>query len=210
MKILVLVMLVTAVWVVLATVFGRCGGRPAWLRRARGVVLGGAGPQRSLYPRARAAVLPSTRPLRPAVFSAHRLKRGKIPGPLIALVCAGKAPGGPGGDAMKFLLIILSAMILVAPAGITSAADDSKVKAATQQVETGAKKIGDGQVGTGVEETAKGIGHTVAEGAKYTGEKFKESGKAAEPQAKSSWTSFKESANSFGHSVKNFFTNLFN
>ena len=29
MKILVLVMLVTAVWAVLATVFGRCGGRPA-------------------------------------------------------------------------------------------------------------------------------------------------------------------------------------
>ena len=83
---------------------------------------------------------------------------------------------------MKFLLIVLSVLLfLLAPAGTTSAADDSKVKAATQQVETGAKKIGDGQVGTGVEETAKGIGHTVSEGAKYTGEKFKESGKAAEP-----------------------------
>ena len=42
-------------------------------------------------------------------------------------------------------------------------------------------------VGTGVEETAKGVGHTVSEGAKYTGEKFKESGKAAEPEAKSAW-----------------------
>ena len=29
MKILLSVMLVTAVWAVLATVFGRCGGRPA-------------------------------------------------------------------------------------------------------------------------------------------------------------------------------------
>jgi hypothetical protein len=110
---------------------------------------------------------------------------------------------------MKSLLTILSVLILIAPAGITSAADDSKVKAATQQVETGAKKIGDGQVGTGVEETAKGIGHTVSEGAKFTGEKFKESGKAAEPQAKSAWGSVKDSANSFGHSVKNFFTRLF-
>ena len=110
---------------------------------------------------------------------------------------------------MKFLLIVLSVLILLAPAGITSAADDSKVKAATQQVETGAKKIGDGQVGTGVEETAKGIGHTVSEGAKYTGEKLKESGKAAEPQAKSAWESTKDAAVSFGYSVKNFFQTLF-
>lgn len=109
---------------------------------------------------------------------------------------------------MKFLLVLLSVLILVAPAGTTSAADDAKVKAATQQVESGAKKIGDGHVGTGVEETAKGIGHTVAEGAKYTGEKFKESGKAAEPEAKSAWSNLKGSARSFGHSVKNFFTRL--
>ncbi len=47
----------------------------------------------------------------------------------------------------------------------TMAADDSKVKSATRQVETGAKKIGDGKLGDGVEETAKGVGHTVVEGA---------------------------------------------
>ena len=41
------------------------------------------------------------------------------------------------------------------------AADDTKVKGATQQVETGAKKIGDGEVGKGAEETAKGVGNTV-------------------------------------------------
>src|SRR5215475_5589279 len=98
---------------------------------------------------------------------------------------------------MKFLLVVLSVLALIAPAIVASAADDSKVKAATNQVETGAKKIGDGQVGTGVEQTAKGIGNTVSEGAKYTGEKFKESGHAAEPEAKSSWGSFKDSANSF-------------
>ena len=89
------------------------------------------------------------------------------------------------------------------------AADDTKVKSATQQVETGAKKIGDGEVGKGAEETAKGVGKTVEEGAKYTGEKFKEAGKAAEPGAKSSWQHVKEGASSFGHSVKSFFTKLF-
>lgn len=89
------------------------------------------------------------------------------------------------------------------------AADDSKVKAATGQVESGAKKIGDGQIGQGVEDTAKGIGRTVVEGAKYTGEKLKDSGKAAEPQTKSAWQNFKASASSFGSGVKNFFTTLF-
>ena len=97
------------------------------------------------------------------------------------------------------------------PAG---AADDSKVKSATREVDAGAKKIGDGKVGTGVEQTAKGVGHTVAEGAKYTGEKFKESGQAASPPAKSAWQhlkdgSVKDSADAFGSSVKNFFTRLF-
>ena len=89
------------------------------------------------------------------------------------------------------------------------AADDTKVKGATQQVETGANKIGDGEVGKGAEETAKGVGKTVEEGAKYTGEKFKEAGKAAEPGAKSSWQHVKEGASSFGNSVKSFFTKLF-
>jgi hypothetical protein len=89
------------------------------------------------------------------------------------------------------------------------AADDSKVKAATRQVESGAKKLGEGKIGDGVEETAKGIGKTVAEGAKFTGEKLKESGKAAEPEAKSAWRSAKDSANAFGSSVKDFFTRLF-
>lgn len=101
----------------------------------------------------------------------------------------------------------LAAFLLAASPA--SAADDTKVKGATQQVETGAKKIGDGEVGKGAEETAKGVGKTVEEGAKYTGEKFKEAGKAAEPSAKSSWQHVKEGASSFGHSVKSFFTKLF-
>lgn len=89
------------------------------------------------------------------------------------------------------------------------AADVSKAKAATEEVESGAKKIGQGQVGQGVEETAKGIGHTVVEGAKFTGEKLKESGKAAEPEAKSAWGKVKDGASDFGQSVKRFFTRMF-
>jgi len=111
---------------------------------------------------------------------------------------------------MKRIALALTLVAFLVPAGMAAAADDTKVKAATNQVETGAKKIGQGKVGDGVEETAKGIGHTVAEGAKYTGEKLKESGKAAEPEAKSTWQNLKETANSFGGTVKNFFTRLFN
>jgi len=110
---------------------------------------------------------------------------------------------------MKRFVLMLSLVILLAPAGLAAAADDSKVKAATGQVESGAKKIGEGKVGDGVEETAKGVGNTVVEGAKFTGEKLKESGKAAEPEAKSTWHNMKDTAYSFGATVKNFFTHLF-
>ncbi len=102
-------------------------------------------------------------------------------------------------------VILTLAMLWALPA----AADDSKVKAATNQVETGAKKIGQGKVGEGVEETAKGIGYTVVEGAKFSGQKIEEAGKAAEPKAKSSWDSVKDGASNLGQSVKSFFTRLF-
>jgi hypothetical protein len=106
---------------------------------------------------------------------------------------------------ITFLVLALSATWSV-PAG---AADDSKVKAATGQVDSGAKAIGQGKVGQGVEQTAKGIGNTVKEGAKYSGEKLKEAGKAAETPAKTSWEHVKQGANSFGQSVKSFFARLF-
>jgi hypothetical protein len=105
------------------------------------------------------------------------------------------------------LTIVLGFGIALATSAI--AADDSKVKAATRQVETGAKQLGDGKIVDGVKGTAKGIGNTVAEGAKYTGEKIKDGGRAAEPQAKSAWQNAKEGATAFGQSVKNFFTGLF-
>ena len=113
-------------------------------------------------------------------------------------------------DAKRWPGITL-AILTVLTLGLTPAlaADTTKVDAATKQVETGAKKIGDGKIGEGVEETAKGIGNTVVEGAKLTGEKLKEAGKAAEPPAKSAWEKVKDGAGSFGTSVKNFFSKLF-
>jgi hypothetical protein len=109
---------------------------------------------------------------------------------------------------MKILALVV---VLVFAAGVTaaSAADDSRVKAGTHQVESGAKKIGDGKIGEGVEETAKGLGKTVEEGAKFTGEKLKESGKAAEPEARTAWSNTRDGAVAFGHSVKSFFSRLF-
>jgi hypothetical protein len=75
---------------------------------------------------------------------------------------------------MRLLIAILTAALLAGSALSARAADDSKVKAATEQVQTGAKKIGDGEVGSGTKETAKGIGNTIVEGAKYSGAKLKD------------------------------------
>ena len=112
---------------------------------------------------------------------------------------------------MKRLGLVTAFAVLLAVLvfGFALAADDSKVKSATNQVESGAKKIPDGKIGEGVGETAKGIGNTVTEGAKYSGEKLKEAGKAAEPPARTAWSDARDGAVSFGHSVKGFFTSLF-
>ena len=77
------------------------------------------------------------------------------------------------------------------------------------QVERGAKKIPSGQIGEGVQETARGIGTTVSEGAKYSGDKLKEAGHAAEAPAKSTWGHVRDGAAGVGQSVKSFFTTLF-
>jgi hypothetical protein len=107
------------------------------------------------------------------------------------------------------LVIVFVFPVSLLGSGFALAADDSKVKAATEQVERGAKKIPDGKIGEGVGETAKGIGNTVTEGAQYSGEKLKEAGNAAEPPAKSAWVNARDGAVDFGHSVKGFFSNLF-
>jgi len=105
--------------------------------------------------------------------------------------------------------VVVSVGVLAATGATVPAADDANVKAATRRVERGGKMIGAGKVGPGLQETAKGVGHTVVEGAKYSGNKLKASGKAAEPAAKSAWGSFKDSANAFGASAKRFFARLF-
>lgn len=120
---------------------------------------------------------------------------------------------------MRFPTVVLASALVLGLALPAVAADDSKVKAATRQVETGAKKIGEGKIGQGVEETAKGIGKTVVEGAKFTGEtvkeggekageRAKEAGRAAEPRAKSAWEHVRDGAADFGSSVKSFFSRL--
>jgi hypothetical protein len=58
--------------------------------------------------------------------------------------------------------------------GAANAADKSKVDGATKRVEKGAKQIGQGQVGPGLKEMFTGVGHTVVEGAKFSGENIKE------------------------------------
>ncbi len=65
-------------------------------------------------------------------------------------------------------------MVVALSGGVASAADKTKVDQATQRVQQGAKEIGQGNVGTGVKETAKGIGNTVVEGAKFSGQTIKE------------------------------------
>ena len=58
--------------------------------------------------------------------------------------------------------------------GVVDAADKTKVDRATREVEQGAKRIGQGQVGPGFRQFFIGIGRTVVEGAKYSGENVKE------------------------------------
>lgn len=58
--------------------------------------------------------------------------------------------------------------------GAAGAADKSKVDRATKRVERGAKQIGQGQVGPGFKEMFTGVGHTIVEGAKFSGENIKE------------------------------------
>lgn len=107
------------------------------------------------------------------------------------------------------MVVLVGAGVLAGSVAPLMAAEDAKVKAATRRVERGGKMIGSGKVGQGIEETAKGVGDTVVEGAKFSGNKLKASGKAAEPAAKGAWSSFKQSANAFGASVKRFFARLF-
>ncbi len=58
--------------------------------------------------------------------------------------------------------------------GGAGAADKTKVDEATSRVKQGAKQIGAGQAGPGLKEMFTGVGHTIVEGAKFSGENIKE------------------------------------
>lgn len=107
------------------------------------------------------------------------------------------------------LSIVFAVLLSLVLPPSAAPADDTKVKQGMNQVEQGAKKIPDGQVGDGVKETARGVGTTVSEGAKYSGDKLKEAGQATEAPAKSAWGHVRDGAVGAGRSVKTFFTNLF-
>lgn len=106
------------------------------------------------------------------------------------------------------VIVFVVMFSLLAPTAAVPA-DDTKVKEGMSQVERGSKKIPSSQIGDGVQETAKGIGTTVSEGAKYSGEKLKDAGEATKPPAKSVWGHARDGAVGVGHTVKSFFTNLF-
>ena len=59
--------------------------------------------------------------------------------------------------------------VMALSCGAAAAADKTKVDRATKQVEQGAKQIGQGKVVPGFKEMFTGIGHTIVEGAKFSG-----------------------------------------
>ena len=61
----------------------------------------------------------------------------------------------------------LAAVALVA--GAAGAANKARVDQATSRVDQGARQIGQGKVGPGFKEMFTGIGHTIVEGAKFSG-----------------------------------------
>jgi hypothetical protein len=70
----------------------------------------------------------------------------------------------------RWLRAVPACLVVVAlSCGTAGAADKTKVDRATKQVEQGAKQIGQGKVGPGFKEMFTGIGHTIVEGAKFSG-----------------------------------------
>jgi len=71
----------------------------------------------------------------------------------------------------RWLWVPPACLVVVAlSCGTAGAAEKTKVDRATKQVEQGAKQIGQGKVGPGFKEMFTGIGHTIVEGAKFSGD----------------------------------------
>jgi hypothetical protein len=74
------------------------------------------------------------------------------------------------GQRLRRWSIVPACLVVVTlSCGVAAAADRTKVDAATQRVEQGAKQIGQGELGSGFKEMFAGIGHTIVEGAKFSG-----------------------------------------
>jgi hypothetical protein len=70
----------------------------------------------------------------------------------------------------RWLWVVSACAVVVALSwGPAAGADKTKVDQATHRVEQGARQIGQGEVGGGFKEMFIGIGHTIVEGAKFSG-----------------------------------------
>ena len=69
----------------------------------------------------------------------------------------------------QWLIVPLCVVMVALSSGAAGAADKSKVDRATGRVEQGARQIGQGDLGPGFKEMFTGIGHTIVEGAKFSG-----------------------------------------
>ena len=67
-------------------------------------------------------------------------------------------------------MMLAFSMVVVLSSDVAGAADKSRVDRATSRVEQGARQIGQGELGPGFKEFFIGIGHTIVEGAKFSGE----------------------------------------
>ena len=74
------------------------------------------------------------------------------------------------GRRSRWVRIVQACLVIVVLSyGTAGAADKTKVDQATRRVEQGAKQIGQGKVGPGFKEMFTGMGHTIVEGAKFSG-----------------------------------------
>jgi hypothetical protein len=69
----------------------------------------------------------------------------------------------------KVSIFVVGVFAVSLVAGAAGAADQEKVDEQTRRVEQGAKQIGQGEVGSGFKEMFSGVGHTVYEGARFSG-----------------------------------------
>jgi hypothetical protein len=74
----------------------------------------------------------------------------------------------------RWLPVAVGFVIVALCHGAADAADRTKVDRATGRVVVGARQIGDGDLGPGFKEMFAGIGHTIVEGAKFSGDTIAE------------------------------------